>query len=116
MHKKLHISLIFCNLVVSKSLSTHIIVMHNFVTKFRKILEICKQFAGNLVNEKGNVPRCGVVPIFSDIEVSRPTDSLPESMQRLRHSRSYSISTFSIIELLDKANMHYFNSTNGYYI
>lgn len=69
MHKKLYISLIFCNLVVLKSLSTHIIVMHNFVTKFRKILEICKQFAGNLVNEKGNVPRCGVVPIFSDIEV-----------------------------------------------
>lgn len=69
MYKKLYISLIFCNLVVLKSLSTHIIVMHNFVTKFRKILGICKQFAGNLVNEKGNVPRCGVVPIFSDIEV-----------------------------------------------
>ena len=69
MHKKLHISLIFCNLVVSKSLSTHIIVMHNFVTKFGKILEICKQFAGNRVNEKGNIPRRGVVPTFSDIEV-----------------------------------------------
>ena len=29
---------------------------------FGKILEICKKFAGNQVNEKGNVPRCGVVP------------------------------------------------------
>ena len=69
MFKKLHISLIFSNLVVSKSLSTKIIVMHNFVTKFVKILEICKQFAGNRVNEKGNVARCGVVPTFSDLEV-----------------------------------------------
>ena len=69
MYKKLHISLIFSNLVFSKSLSTKIIVMYNFVTKFGKILEICKQFAGNRVNEKGNVARCGVVPTFSDLEV-----------------------------------------------
>ena len=50
--KKLHISLIFSNLVVSKLLSTIIVDMRNFVTNFRKILEICKQFAGNQVNEK----------------------------------------------------------------
>ncbi len=62
-------SLIFSNLVVSKLLSTIIVDMRNFVTNFRKILEICKQFAGNQVNEKGNVPRCGVVPTFSDLEV-----------------------------------------------
>ena len=43
--------------------------MRNFVTKFGKILEICKKFAGNQENEKGNVPRCGVVPTFSDLEV-----------------------------------------------
>jgi hypothetical protein len=43
--------------------------MRNFVTKFGKILEICKKFAGNQVNEKGNVPRRGVVPTFSDLEV-----------------------------------------------
>ena len=30
---------------------------------------ICKQIAGNLVNESGNVPRRGVVPKFSDLEV-----------------------------------------------
>ena len=45
--QKLHISLTFSNLVVSKLLSTIIVDMRNFVTKFRKILEICKQFAGN---------------------------------------------------------------------
>lgn len=43
--------------------------MHNFVAKFIEILEICKQFAENHVNEKGNLVRCGVVPKFSDIEV-----------------------------------------------
>ena len=62
-------SLIFSNLVVSNKLSTNIVDMHNFVAKFGKILEICKKYAGNLVNDMGNVPRCGVVPTFSDLEV-----------------------------------------------
>ena len=31
--------------------------MYNLYTKFVKILEICKQFSENLVNELGNVPR-----------------------------------------------------------
>ena len=53
MLKKLYMSLIFSTLVVSNPLSTIIIDMHNFVAKFGKILEICKQFAGNRVNEKG---------------------------------------------------------------
>jgi len=70
MLKKLRISLIFSNLVVSNQLSRIIVDMHNFVTKFRKILEICKKFAENQVNEKGNVTRCGVVPTFSDLEVT----------------------------------------------
>lgn len=62
-------SLIFSNLVVLQSLSTDIIVMHNFVIKFGKVLEICEQFAENRINEKGNIARCGVVPTFSDFEV-----------------------------------------------
>ena len=53
---KLCPSLISINLVVSKQLSTIIIYMHHFVTKFGKILEICKKFTGNQVNEKGIVP------------------------------------------------------------
>ena len=36
--------------------------MYNLYTKFVKILEICKQFSENLVNESGNVPRRGPVP------------------------------------------------------
>ena len=62
MSKKLYISLIFSNLVVIKKLSSNH-RMYNLYTKFVKILEICKQFSENLVNESGNVPK------FSDLEV-----------------------------------------------
>ena len=68
MLKKLCISLIFSNLVVSKLLSSNH-RMHNLYTKFVKILEICKQFSNKFVNEKGNIPRRGPVPQFSDLEV-----------------------------------------------
>lgn len=67
--KKLHILLIFSNLVVTKPLNTIRLLMRNFIANFAKILEICKKFAGNRVNSLGNVPRCGVVPKFSDLEV-----------------------------------------------
>lgn len=66
--KKLHISQIFSNLVVTKPLSTTL-RMYNFITKFGKILDICKQIAENRVNNLGNTVRCGVVPKFSDLEV-----------------------------------------------
>ena len=47
---------IFCDLVMSNQQSSIIVEMHNFVAKFGKILEICKKFAKNQVNEKRNVP------------------------------------------------------------
>ena len=43
--------------------------MCNLYTKIVKILEICKQFSHNLVNEQGNIPRCDPMPKFSDLEV-----------------------------------------------
>lgn len=43
--------------------------MHNLYALFAKFLNICKQVAGNLVNESGNVPRKGVAPRFSDLEI-----------------------------------------------
>lgn len=43
--------------------------MHNLYAIFAKYLDICKQIAGNLVNKQGNVPRRGVVPRFSDLEI-----------------------------------------------
>ena len=42
---------------------------HSFCTKYGKILEICKQYSKNLVNELGNTTKRGVVPKFSDLEV-----------------------------------------------
>ena len=66
--KKLHMSLIFSNLVAVNQLSLNH-RMYNLYTKFVKILEICKQFSQNLVNECGNIPRRGPVPKFSDLEV-----------------------------------------------
>ena len=53
MSKKLYISLIFfSNLVAIKILSSNH-RMYNLYTKFVKILERCKQFSENLVNESG---------------------------------------------------------------
>lgn len=43
--------------------------MHNLYANFVKILEICKHFSKDLVKERGNMPRRGVVPKFSDLEV-----------------------------------------------
>ena len=50
MFKKLHISLIFSILVVLIQLSTIIVDMRNFITKFGKILEICKHRKGESPN------------------------------------------------------------------
>ena len=68
MFKKLCILLIFSKLKVTKLLIDQY-RMHNLYAIFAKLLNICKQIAGNLVNEPGNVPRRGVVPKFSDLEV-----------------------------------------------
>lgn len=43
--------------------------MYNLYAIFVRFLEICKEFSKDLVNELGNVPRRGVVPKFSDLEV-----------------------------------------------
>ena len=68
MFKKLCILLIFSKLKVIKLLIDKYRT-HNLYAIFAKLLNICKQIAGNLVNESGNVPRRGVVPKFSDLEV-----------------------------------------------
>lgn len=43
--------------------------MHNLYAIFDKAFHICKEIAGNLVNESENIPRCGVIPRFSDVEI-----------------------------------------------
>ena len=67
--KKLHNLQIISKLVVTTPFTTIALLMRNFIANFVRILGICKDFAGNRVNEHGNVPRCGVVPKFSDLEV-----------------------------------------------
>ena len=52
MSKRLYLSLTFSNFLVIKTLSSNH-RMYNLYTKFVKILEICKQFSENLVNESG---------------------------------------------------------------
>lgn len=59
MIKRLHISLIFSDLVVYKLLSAVILDMCNFVIYIRIILEICKQLSGNQVNKIG-IPSKGL--------------------------------------------------------
>ncbi|MFV0329001.1 MAG: transposase, partial [Dysgonomonas sp.] len=68
MRYKLCILLKFSILMVSNQLKCHT-VMHNLHAIFAKFLDICKNFSYELVNEQGNIPRRGVIPSFSDIEV-----------------------------------------------
>ena len=44
--------------------------MYNFCAKFRQVLDICKYHSENLANSLGHITRVGVVPRFSDIEVT----------------------------------------------
>ena len=43
--------------------------MHNLYAIFVKFLDICKQFADDLVDTRRNIPRVGSKPRFSDLEV-----------------------------------------------
>jgi len=43
--------------------------MHYLYAIFAFFFEICKQNAGNLVNELENIKRRGAVPQFSDLKV-----------------------------------------------
>lgn len=68
MFKKLYISLVLSILELYDTLMFNLCIYHLYAI-FAKFIEICKQFGGTLVNEKGNQPRRGVVPRFSDLEV-----------------------------------------------
>lgn len=80
-------------LVMSTPLTTVFLHMRNFIANFVRILGNCKDFAGNRVNELGNVPRRGVVPKFSNLEVMAlgitaeafHLDSENYQFHRLRH-------------------------------
>ncbi len=69
--KKLHKLHIISKLVVAKLLSAIKLLMRNFIANFVKILWFCKDFVGNRVNELGYVPRGGIVPKFSDVDLPK---------------------------------------------
>ena len=69
MDKKLYISLVFSTSLIEIKSKSQENPMYNFCAKFRQIFDICKCHSKNLVNSPGNVPRVGVVPYFSDLEV-----------------------------------------------
>ncbi len=46
----------FSESVVTKLLTAIALLMRNFITNFVRILEICKDFAANRMNEHGNIP------------------------------------------------------------
>ena len=41
--------------------------MHKSYANIVKILDVCKIFSTNLVNELGSIPRCGVGPKFNSL-------------------------------------------------
>jgi hypothetical protein len=43
--------------------------MHNLSRNFIKFFEICKKLGKKYTNDFGNMPRRGVIPRFSDLEV-----------------------------------------------
>ena len=58
--------------MVTKLRSAIALHRRNFIANFVRILGFSKEFAANRVNEHGHVPRSGVVPNFSDLEVIAP--------------------------------------------
>jgi hypothetical protein len=64
--------------------------MHNLRTNSDKMLEICKQIGKGFTNIQGNIPRPGVVPRFSDLEVialSLTAESLSIDSENLLFSK-----------------------------
>lgn len=64
--------------------------MHNLKTNFDKMLDICKQIGKEYTNESGNIPRCGVIPRFSDLEIialSLTAESLSIDSENLLFSK-----------------------------
>ena len=88
--KRLRISQIFSKLEVTKPIIDYIAHMHNFIVKFGKILDIFKEFAGNRVNEFGNVPR------MYPAEVLSPSSRIWKS-SHFPPRRKYSVSTAKTI-------------------
>ena len=85
----LHKLQIVNTLATTKLLSTIALHMRNFIANFVRILGICKEFAGNRVNEHGNVPR-DVVLFLNSTNRCNILLCAMQSNQKNRENRAYS--------------------------
>lgn len=60
---------IVSGLVEATPLTAIVLLMRGFMSDSVRISGICRDFAGNRVNESGNMPRCGTAPEFYGLEV-----------------------------------------------
>ena len=93
----LHISQIIRTLAVTKPLSTIVIGMHNFIAKFRNILEIYKKFAENL-----SITAEAFSMDSENYPFNRLNKECPGAIPNLITRRQFN------------QHMHYFNSTNEF--
>src|SRR5574344_246332 len=93
---KLCISLIISILMVIKLL-IYSSIMHNLYAIFAKFLDICKMFSADLVNEKGNIPRRGVVPNIAEGGEVLAGMISSDKVVRIRVSRIYAESALTRI-------------------
>lgn len=83
--------------------------MHNLYAIFAKFLDICKMFSADLVNEKGNIPRRGVVPKFSDLEVislSLAAESIGIDSESFLFSKLFMFRKFNLPVLICKYRIY----------
>ena len=83
--------------------------MHNLYAIFAKFLDICKMFSADLVNEKGNIPRRGVVPKFSDLEVislSLAAESIGIDSESFLFSKLFKFRKFTLPVLICKYHIY----------
>lgn len=98
MIKKLHIYLI-CNILQVNKFLTLNHRMHNLCAISVKFHEICNLF-GNFLNASGNIPRCGAVSKFSDLEaavlsMAAETESIDSENLLFRTLRIYKATSLS---------------------
>ena len=105
---KLYVSIIFLffGLKINPLQKTNNI--HNFYAKYVKILDICKRFSKNLVNEIGNVPRRGAASNVPTLRVCRIARS---SRCKLGKSDDETAPSYGVCT---SQSTHYYGYSAGY--
>ena len=72
--------MIFSNFVIETKKQLHPSDRDNFFVKIGKNLDVSKRFSNDLPGEHGNMPRRGVVPKFSDLDIALALTAETESI------------------------------------